>query len=299
MFQDFSGLCPFILQVFGICDHQDEFAKQTSIMLATDVQSISKRFFTAIEALGVSLFFGLLFTKNQDVSINPISQWHSIIFCLTIFLTPFVTKNVLGIQLSKLFVKYDSQLETNTKNLEAQDIDAKSQYQIKNYSTQNNIIILQCQLTQSSFEYHKSLLNVRGDYQHELDYYQEFLSGFIFNGYGIIPGFGIILATIAKYMNSIGLATNGEKISLKTCKQCGIVSIKIIFELFLVMFLIGGITLALCSDEEGVYLGFIITFIILYYISFGWSGSISKISYLQKCFQFGKRKLIVQAVNVI
>ncbi|CAL6044059.1 Hypothetical_protein [Hexamita inflata] len=35
------------------------------------------------------------------------------------------------------------------------------------------------------------------------------------------------------------------------------------------------------------------------YISFGWSGSISKISYLQKCFQFGKRKLIVQAVNVI
>ncbi|CAL6080049.1 Hypothetical_protein [Hexamita inflata] len=34
-------------------------------------------------------------------------------------------------------------------------------------------------------------------------------------------------------------------------------------------------------------------------ISFGWSESISQISYLKNCFKLGKRELIVQAVNEI
>ncbi|CAL6107813.1 Conserved_hypothetical protein [Hexamita inflata] len=273
MFQELTGNCPFLLQVFGIVEHQDEFAKYASHLLATDTQSILNRLLASVQVGASTLFFSMLLTKNQNVSINPIYQWFSIFFGCVLFITPFVCKNMSGQLLSRQQMKLINQQNTqqnmqqsNNDNLQHQDEREYQQYKIKQFSMQNQIISLQNQLVEAQCKYHKSLLSLRGDYKHPFDYYEDYLSGFIFTGYGVIPGFGIVLSTLAKYMNATGLASDGQSIMIQTRVE----KLKTLFQIFLdlmqLLLIVLGILFALRTNNKALYLSFIILYIVIFYI---------------------------------
>ncbi|CAL5977012.1 Hypothetical_protein [Hexamita inflata] len=141
----------------------------------------------------------------------------------------------------------------------------KNDYKIQPFSVQYKMIELQCQLTQGECEYHKSLLTVRGDYKHEASYYEDFLKGMIFTGYGIIPGFGIILATVAKYMNNTGLACDGKSIIKKSRQEITRTVINIISDLVQIVLIIIGICLALTTENTVAYATIIAFYIFFFY----------------------------------
>ncbi|CAL6081839.1 Hypothetical_protein [Hexamita inflata] len=274
MFQELTGNCPFLLQVFGIVEHQDEFAKYASHLLATDTQSILNRLLASVQVGASTLFFSMLLTKNQNVSINPIYQWFSIFFGCVLFITPFVCKNMGGQLLSRQQMKLINQQNTqelnmqqsNNDNQQHQDVREYQQYKIKQFSMQNQIISLQNQLVEAQCQYCKSLLSLRGDYKHPFDYYEDYLSGFIFTGYGVIPGFGIVLSTLAKYMNATGLASDGQSIMIQTRVE----KLKTLFQIFLdlmqLLLIVLGILFALRTNNKALYLSFIILYIVIFYI---------------------------------
>ncbi|CAL6073712.1 Conserved_hypothetical protein [Hexamita inflata] len=298
MFQELTKLCPFLLQVVGICDHQNEFAKQTTVLLTTNYKQFILSVLSSMEVYGICLFFGLLFSKNQLVSIKPQDQWQAICFAIILLITPYVSKNIVGNYLmqKQLQILQSNRVETfdniNTLkqdeeivqddgfeqfSLGQHEIDSKTiqqqvteslpqnSYKIKPFSFQYKTIELQNELTEASCQYHKSLLNVRGDYKHEASYYEDFLSGLIFTGYGVIPGFGIILATVAKYMNNTGFASDGECITQKSSKEIKRHIWNVINDICLLLFIIIGIYSALCSEDKPFYLTIIGFFIFIFY----------------------------------
>ncbi|CAL6095080.1 Hypothetical_protein [Hexamita inflata] len=103
MLQDFMFPCPFLLQIFGIVDHQDVLSKQTSILLARDFPSIVRRVF-----ISVAIFFSLLFTHDQNATINPAEQWHCFIFAGAMLLTSIVSTNQIGQVISKQQAKFSN-----------------------------------------------------------------------------------------------------------------------------------------------------------------------------------------------
>ncbi|CAL5977010.1 Conserved_hypothetical protein [Hexamita inflata] len=103
MFQEMTKLCPFLLQVVGICDHQDEFAKQTENLLKIDVDKFWQNILSSVEVYGISIFFGLMFSKDQNKSIQPKDQWHAIFFGAITFITPYICQNYLGDIIMKKF----------------------------------------------------------------------------------------------------------------------------------------------------------------------------------------------------
>ncbi|CAL6048484.1 Conserved_hypothetical protein [Hexamita inflata] len=318
MFQELTNLCPFILQVIGICDHQDEFAKQTENLLKIDVDKFWQNILSSVEVYGISIFFGLMFSKDQDKSIQPKDQWHAIFFGVVTFITPYVLKNYIAGQVIPHYKKelgsnsntneletiqtvqevgqgqVESQVDNRTvkniqnahnqnnqpeidqfleqqstqtqvQNQQVQNLPFKKEYKIKPFTPQYKIIELQCQLTEGECEYHKSLLTVRGDYKHEAGYYEDFLKGLIFTGYGIIPGFGIILATVAKYMNNTGLACDGKSIIMKSRQEITRTVINIIADLVQIVLIIIGICLALTTENTVAYATIIAFYIFFYY----------------------------------
>ncbi|CAL6030531.1 Conserved_hypothetical protein [Hexamita inflata] len=313
MFQELTKLCPFLLQVFGICDHQDEFAKQTGILLTTNIDQFFQSILSSIEVYGICIFFGLLFSKNQTISIAPLDQWQAIFFGIVAFITPYICKNSFGGYIMKQLVNithheqisdnivtnaqteeivevdieqlsveslpiqqhdslFEPKIDFNTKEIEqpqqlqATKIESPTNcYKILPFSLQYKTIELQNELTEAQCQYHKSLLNVRGDYKHEASYYEDFLNGLIFTGYGVIPGFGIILATVAKYMNNNGFASDGECITQKSRKEVKRHIWNVINDLCLLVFIILGIWSALCSDIKPFYLTIIGLFIFIFY----------------------------------
>ncbi|CAL6048468.1 extensin-like [Hexamita inflata] len=313
MFQELTKLCPFLLQVFGICDHQDEFAKQTGILLTTNIDQFFQSILSSIEVYGICIFFGLLFSKNQTISIAPLDQWQAIFFGIVAFITPYICKNSFGSYIMKQLVNithheqisdnivtnaqteeiveadieqlsveslpiqqhdslFEPKIDFNTKEIEqpqqlqATKIESPTNcYKILPFSLQYKTIELQNELTEAQCQYHKSLLNVRGDYKHEASYYEDFLNGLIFTGYGVIPGFGIILATVAKYMNNNGFASDGECITQKSRKEVKRHIWNVINDLCLLVFIILGIWSALCSDIKPFYLTIIGLFIFIFY----------------------------------
>ncbi|CAL5977976.1 Hypothetical_protein [Hexamita inflata] len=181
MFQDFMFPCPFMLQIFGICEHQDIFARQTGILLATDMYSFIRRCVVALQTGAVSIFFSLLFTQDQEATINPLKQWHCFIYGCCMLFTATIFTNHIGYAISQLQLK----------------------------SSNNKITAFQVSLAEKEQYFHKSFLQVRGDYSHEMNQYSEFLRGFIFAGYGNIPGCGPLLQNIAQFMGATCLASNG------------------------------------------------------------------------------------------
>ncbi|CAL5978550.1 Conserved_hypothetical protein [Hexamita inflata] len=229
MLQEFTGSCSFLLQIFGICDHQDVFAKQTELLLNSDKYSVFYRFLASIEVMCVVIFFSILFTYEYKTTVSPIDQWHCFIFSGIFFVTSFITKNIFGQFMAKQHaallgasipqpdiqpnIDQNSDSETLINDIPQYTAEKPIQHtsSLKSpQSFQSALISLQSQLSASQSTYHLSLLKIRGDYLHEDDNFQDFLFGFIFSGYGIIPGCGPLLSTIAKYMNSTGFAQNGE-----------------------------------------------------------------------------------------
>ncbi|CAL6031330.1 Conserved_hypothetical protein [Hexamita inflata] len=180
MLQDFMFPCPFLLQIFGIVDHQDVIAKQTSLLLAMDLPSVLRRFVVAVQAGAVSLFFSLLFTQDQEATINPKKQWHCFIFAGTMVLTSVVSTNQIGQLIAKQQAKFGDKIST-----------------------------LQAVISEKQSRFHESLLKVHGNYAHKMDQFEEYLRGFIFAGYGNIPGCGPLLSCVAKFMGATCLASGG------------------------------------------------------------------------------------------
>ncbi|CAL6094300.1 Conserved_hypothetical protein [Hexamita inflata] len=316
MFQELTKLCPFLLQVFGICDHQNEFAKQTSILLTTNYDQLLQRILSSLEVWGICIFFGLLFSKNQTISTDFLDQWQAILFGVVALITPYVCKNTLGSYIMQIQMnithpvdtqvqndnieqkQIDSEIlhengvkqqnqeslpieqkdilnslpEVETKNIEleqeSKQIESKTlsnSYRIQPFSLQYKTIELQNELTKAECEYHKSLLNVRGDYKHEAAYYEDFLVGFIFTGYGVIPGFGIILATVAKYMNNNGFASDGESITQKSSQEIKRQIQYLIEDILQIVFIFFGIYFALTIQDATIYFMLIFLYIVFFY----------------------------------
>ncbi|CAL6070776.1 Conserved_hypothetical protein [Hexamita inflata] len=181
MLQDFMFPCPFLLQIFGIVDHQDVLSKQMSILLARDFPSIVRRVFISIQAGAVAIFFSLLFTQDQNATINPAEQWHCFIFAGAMLLTSIVSTNQIGQVISNQQAKFS-----------------------------NPVLQLQVSLSESQRSMHESLLRVHGNYEHEYPPFEVFLRKFIFAGYGNIPGCGPLLSCTAKYFGATCLASNGK-----------------------------------------------------------------------------------------
>ncbi|CAL5990989.1 Conserved_hypothetical protein [Hexamita inflata] len=180
MLQDFMFPCPFILQLFGICDHQAVIAQQTKILLATDLASTLRRIITSIISGAVSLFFFLLFTQNQEASISPAQQWHCFIFAGAMLLTPIVCTNQIGQFIAKQQTKVVSKLAS-----------------------------FQALLAEKHAKCHESLLSVHGNYEHAIEQCEEYFRGFIFAGYGTIPGCGPLLSCVAKFLGATCVASSG------------------------------------------------------------------------------------------
>ncbi|CAL5987976.1 Conserved_hypothetical protein [Hexamita inflata] len=180
MLHDFMFPCPFLLQILGIVDHQNVLAKQTSILLARDIPSIIRRVFISIQAGAVAIFFSLLFTQDQNATINPTEQWHCFIFASAMLLTSIVSTNQIGQVIAKQQSKFN-----------------------------NPVLQLQVSLSESQRSMYKSLLSVNGNYEHVYPPFEVFLRKFIFAGYGNIPGCGPLLSCTAKYFGATCLASNG------------------------------------------------------------------------------------------
>ncbi|CAL5972856.1 Conserved_hypothetical protein [Hexamita inflata] len=225
MLQDFMFPCPFLLQILGIVDHQDVLAKQTSILLARDFPSIIRRVFISIQAGAVSIFFSLLFTQDQNATINPLEQWHCFIFAGAMLFTSLVSTNRIGLAIATQQAKYA-----------------------------NKVLQLQFALSEGQSGMHESLLLVHGNYEHESPMYEDFLRGFIFAGYGNIPGCGPLLSCVAKFMGATCLASNGE----------WIFQFEIILNLIQFVFIVLTVYWALKIDEETKYfLGWFAAYMLL------------------------------------
>ncbi|CAL6081879.1 Conserved_hypothetical protein [Hexamita inflata] len=225
MLQDFMFPCPFLLQIFGIVDHQDVLAKQTSILLARDFPSIVRRVFISIQAGAVAIFFSLLFTQDQNATINPAEQWHCFIFAGAMLLTSIVSTNQIGNVIAKQQSKYN-----------------------------NKILQLQFALSEGQGRMHESLLQIHGNYEHSSLMYEDFLRGFIFAGYGNIPGCGPLLSCIAKFMGATCLASKGQ----------WQFDIEIVLNLLQFLFILLTVYWALKIDEETMYfLGWFAAYMLL------------------------------------
>ncbi|CAL6097574.1 Conserved_hypothetical protein [Hexamita inflata] len=225
MLQDFMFPCPFLLQILGIVDHQDVLAKQTSILLARDFPSIIRRVFISIQAGAVAIFFSLLFTQDQNATINPAEQWHCFIFAGAMLFTSLVSTNRIGLAIAKQQAKYA-----------------------------NKVLQLQFALSEGQSGMHQSLLLIHGNYEHESPMYEDFLRGFIFAGYGNIPGCGPLLSCIAKFMGATCLASNGE----------WVFQFEIVLNLIQFVFIVLTVYWALKIDEETNYfLGWFAVYMLL------------------------------------
>ncbi|CAL6045849.1 Conserved_hypothetical protein [Hexamita inflata] len=268
MLQDFMFPCPFLLQIFGIVDHQNVLAKQTSILLARDAPSIIRRVFVSVQAGAVAIFFSLLFTQDQNATINPAEQWHCFIFAGAMLLTSLVSTNQIG------------------------NIIAKQQFKFT-----NKVLQLQCALSQSQSRMYESLIKIHCNYEHESPMYEDFLRGFIFAGYGNIPGCGPLLSCIAKFLGATCLASNG----------IWKFDVEIVLNILQFIFIVFTVFWALKIDNETMYfLGWFCAYMILQ-LSQNWKDVIEEFNedltltslvekLVRKIFQKG-RKSTLQTQN--
>ncbi|CAL6031332.1 Conserved_hypothetical protein [Hexamita inflata] len=261
MLQDFMFPCPFLLQIFGIVDHQDVIAKQTSLLLAMDLPSVLRRFVVAVQAGAVSLFFSLLFTQDQEATINPKKQWHCFIFAGTMVLTSVVSTNQIGQLIAKQQAKFGDKIST-----------------------------LQAVISEKQSRFHESLLKVHGNYAHKMDQFEEYLRGFIFAGYGNIPGCGPLLSCVAKFMGATCLASGGV----------WEFDVSILLNLSQFVFIVLTVYWALKVDNETMYfLGWFSAYVMLQLFQ-DWKDVVEDfnkkltISYCFKCNRQGKQ---VQQTN--
>ncbi|CAL6112131.1 Conserved_hypothetical protein [Hexamita inflata] len=229
LIQEFTFPINFLLQVIGIMPSEETYATQVNELFEIEAKHLYNKFFKAAQASISGIFLGLLLSVNGSFES---SFYYTAIICCggAYFLVGFFLTNPIGKYFGKLLTSINSNILNRT---------------VKN--------IWETEYAMSTMA--DSMKSINADYEHEVEFFEKVLIGFVLGGYGYIPGIGPILATFSEYISDPGLCRSG----------IFNLSIAYIFKIIAFICIIVGIMLGLKSDTNE-FIILIVIFAILQFI---------------------------------